>query len=134
MDKALGIYLQIHIDDVAFGYIVINGKRYDHDVVICGDKVLERPKHLSKDKKSIYGHTPLTRKEVENIIEMCRDFDVVIIGKGLYGALPILDEVMTLFRDLGKDVLIELTPKAIEILNNMLSSGKRVLGIIHITC
>ena len=41
----------------AFGWVELNGTRYDHDVVVRADgTVVQRDKSLSRGKKAKYGH------------------------------------------------------------------------------
>ncbi len=42
-----------------YGWVMIDGVRYDHDVIMhCGRTVTRRAKKISKKLKRIYGHTP----------------------------------------------------------------------------
>ncbi len=120
--------MQIQLE---FGRIVINGVEYREDVVLCGENIVPRPKHLSKHKAKLYGHTPLTREEMEHIVALCRDFDAIFIGKGMEGALPIENDVLEFLRQLSKPIYIDTSPKIVEMLRGF---GGRVLAVIHITC
>ena len=71
-----------------FGAIEIDGRRYDHDVVIDGGKVRQRVKKASKAYREAYGHTPLSLGE--NLPWGGRQ---LIVGTGMYGRLPVLPEV-----------------------------------------
>ncbi len=49
-----------------FGWIEINGIQYEHDVIIHADgNVSKRKKKVSKAYKGEYGHTPLSRAELD---------------------------------------------------------------------
>ena len=119
------------IEGTGFGYIIVNGVRYDHDIVVHVDgSVTKRKKELSKPyKKGV--HTPLAPPEIEEILD--ENPEIVIIGSGQYGALPILDETIKLLEEKNIKYIIEKTPKAIEEYNK-LSKEKRVAGIFHVTC
>ena len=43
-----------------FGEIEVDGKRYDHDIVIEAGEVKKRKKGVSKRFRDEYGHTPLS--------------------------------------------------------------------------
>jgi len=49
----------------AFGWIEVGNIRYDHDVIIHQDgTITKRSKKKSKELKDVYGHTPLSDKEL----------------------------------------------------------------------
>jgi len=65
-----------------FGSIRIDGKTYDHDVVVDRGVIRRRDKKASRSLRSAYGHTPLSLSE--NIPwECCR----LVVGTGAHGAL-----------------------------------------------
>src|SRR5512136_1698611 len=75
----------------AFGWIEVNNVRYDHDVIIHKDGTLtKRSKKKSKELKNVYGHTPLSDHELEFLDR--EKPEVVYIGTGQYGDLPITPE------------------------------------------
>ncbi|HIE23781.1 MAG TPA: hypothetical protein EYP68_06090 [Candidatus Korarchaeota archaeon] len=117
---------------VRFGSIRIKEKSYDHDVILHADSsITRRKKELSRDLRSKYGHTPLTVAEIEELVE--EGPEVVVIGTGIYGALPLLN-VKEYVRSLGIEYVIAKTPKAVEIYEDLCRRGKRVVAIFHITC
>jgi len=124
----------VKITDTGFGYIVVDDKKYDEDIVICRDKVFKRPKHLSKKYREIYRHTPLSIDELKYILELCRDIKIIVIGKGQNGALPIPDEVLDFLDKGGYKVYIDITPKAVDYVNGLSSKNNEYLAILHITC
>jgi len=48
---------------VAFGLVEIDGRTYDHDVLVEHGRVSRRRKKASKPERDRYGHTPLTTAE-----------------------------------------------------------------------
>ncbi len=117
-----------------FGYIDIDDQRFESDVILCRDRIDKRRKDLSAKYRSLYGHTPLSREELEHYIAECRDFDVLVIATGYYGALPIPQNTQELLHSLGKPIYIEKTPRAVSIINELLKDGEKVLALIHVTC
>lgn len=117
-----------------FGWIEIDDKRFEEDVVLDHKgNVFERPKYLSSEKKRMYGHTPLTLKELLEIIKRVSAFDTIIIGTGHYGSMPIEDDVKHYLESINKKLIILDTPKAIdEFLSRVMK--ERVIAIFHITC
>ncbi len=74
----------MHPDNLQFGQITIDGKTYNEDIVIDGNKIIWRDKTASRKQKAVYGHTPLTIEE--NIHWDCKQ---LVIGSGMYGRLPV---------------------------------------------
>ena len=112
----------------AFGRITLDGKTYDHDIVIYpSGRVERRKKWLSKEK-----HGTSHKLDPEELREYLKeDFDVIIVGTGMYGYLSLLPESRELVG--GKEVHELSTGKAVELFNEL--NGKRkVLGIFHVTC
>lgn len=119
------------IEKTGFGYIVVNGVKYDHDIVVHVDgKVTRRKKELSKPYKKGF-HTPLAPPEIEEIL--AEKPEIIVIGSGQYGALPVLNETIKLLEEKKVKYIIEKTPKAIEEYNE-LSKERKVAAIFHVTC
>ncbi len=118
-----------------FGRIIINGKEFTEDVLIdASGTVRKRPKHISANKKSQYGHTPLTKEELIEILRTFPETSVIIIGNGQYGAMPVEDAVVEYAKSRQIEVILKETPDAIREFQNLAGQGKKVLGIFHITC
>ncbi len=117
-----------------FGWIEVDSKHLEEDIVVDYEgNIFERPKYLSRSKKKLYGHTPLTLEEFREIIKHIKDFDVVIIGTGYQGAMPVEEELLKFLRDINKKFVIVDTPKAIdEFLSR--KNKEKVIAIFHITC
>ncbi|MCD6492104.1 MAG: MTH938/NDUFAF3 family protein [Candidatus Njordarchaeia archaeon] len=117
-----------------FGQIRIGEKIYNFDVIVTADlSIIKRPKYLSKHKKKQYGHTPLTKEEIEYILNLTEKPEIIIIGCGQYGSLPIEEEAKELLRSLKINVIIQKTPEAIQTFSNYVKR-KNILGIFHVTC
>jgi len=111
-----------------FGWIVINHVRYEHDVIIHRDgSVTKRSKKKSKELKSSYGHTPLSDQELDVLKK--EKPEIVYIGTGQYGDLPITPEAET---ELSRfETVIKPTP---EILDMIKKERRSFIAIIHVTC
>jgi peroxiredoxin len=115
------------ITGVEFGSITVNGKAYTEDVIFDGGQLRERDKGPSKKDKDKYGHTPLTPRE--KIPWSCKR---LIIGTGMYGSLPVTDELKEEAKKRGVDLILLKTPDAVKyFLENF---GSEVNAILHITC
>ena len=111
-----------------FGRIVIDGKAYEHDVVVYpSGRVEKRKKWLSKEK-----HGTSHKFDPDELREYLReDFDVLLVGTGFYGYLSLLPESRELVK--GKEVIELPTGKAVEKFNEM-AKEKRILAVFHVTC
>src|SRR5438874_13286213 len=76
---------------VEFREIEVEGKHYTHDVVIDAGKVRKRKKGPSKQFREKFGHTPLSAGE-----EIPWGGKRLIVGTGAHGALPVMDEVLSI--------------------------------------
>jgi hypothetical protein len=113
------------IEAYSFGCIQIDGKEYEHDVVIDRGKVGKRDKKPSKALNKP-GHTPLSARE--EIPWKCRR---LIIGTGAYGSLPVLDDVKREAADRHVELVLAPTPQAIDKVNN---GDPETNAILHVTC
>jgi hypothetical protein len=114
------------IENFTFGSIRIDGKTYDHDVVIDRGKVDKRSKKASKAFRERSGHTPLS--VAEDIPWKCRR---LIIGTGAYGRLPVMDEVAREADERHVELMLMPTSQAIEKVNEGVAETNAVL---HVTC
>ena len=116
------------IEDTAFGNITIDGKTYEHDVIIrLSGQVEKRRKKLSKEK---YGTSHIVSKaEAQYIYEQGCDF--VIIGTGQQGNVRLSPEASDYFEKKGCAVTVQPTPEAVRSFNK--SRGKKI-GLMHVTC
>jgi hypothetical protein len=73
---------------VSFGLIEIDGRRFDHDIVIEAGRIRRRKKGPSKRRRAEYGHTPLSADE-----SIPWSAPRLIVGTGASGQLPITDDV-----------------------------------------
>jgi len=111
-----------------FGWIEIDKVRYDHDVIIHTDgNVTRRSKKKSKALKTSYGHTPLSDHELDILRK--EKPEIVYIGTGQYGDLPITPEAKMILRQF--ETVILPTP---EILDMVKKERRSFIAIIHVTC
>lgn len=112
---------------VAFGTIEVEGRRYEHDVVIDRGKVSKRHKGPSKAMRAEYGHTPLTAAET-----IPWGGKRLIIGTGHDGQLPISPDLYEEARRREMTVTDLPTADACELLDSL--AAKDVRSILHVTC
>jgi hypothetical protein len=116
------------IDQSEFGSITIDGKTYDHDVIIhLSGKVDKRKKKLSKEQ---YGTSHIISKaEAKSVFE--DGCDLLIIGGGQEGNVQLSPEAGDYFENKGCQVIVQPTPEAIRSFNQ---SRKKKIGLMHVTC
>lgn len=115
------------IEYPAFGTIIVDGEKYDHDVVIENGQVRPRDKGPSKPLKSTHGHTPLSAEE-----DIPWSASKLVIGSGYSGRLPVLPEIEAEARKRDVELSVMPTAQAVETLNA--SEGARVNAVLHVTC
>ena len=116
------------IESTTFGVITIDGKTYEHDVVVrLSGEVVKRKKRLSK---RLYGTSHvLSEDEARFLFE--KGCDQVVIGSGQFGNVQLSPEAEAYFERKGCEVLLKPTPEAIQMFNR---SRARRIGLFHVTC
>jgi hypothetical protein len=105
----------MEIEKTTFGTITMDGKTYEHDVVVrLSGEVVKRKKKLSK---KYYGTSHiLSKDEAKFVFE--KGCEQLIVGSGQVGNVRLSPEA-------------EPTPKAIRVFNR---STVRKIGLFHVTC
>jgi hypothetical protein len=118
-------------ESCGFGWFVANGRRYENDhIVTVNGEIVPRPKHLSKK----YGgwHTALGPEEVEHAL--VGDPEILVVGCGHLGVLPIREEVRALLAARGIALETTRVRAALARYAELARAGKRVAAILHVTC
>ena len=110
-----------------FGTIVIEGVRFDHDVVVEAGLARPRRKGPSKPYRSRFGHTPLSPDE-----DIPWSPPQLVVGTGASGRLPIMSEIWEEAQTRAVDVVALPTAEACELLRTM--ERPEVHAILHVTC
>ncbi len=116
------------IESTAFGSITVDGKAYEHDVIIrLSGEVIKRKKKLSK---KYYGTSHVISKDEAEFVfeEGCKQ---LIVGSGQMGNVHLSPEAEAYFAEKGCAVLLRPTPEAIGMFNR---SQARKAGLFHVTC
>jgi hypothetical protein len=113
------------IERTTFGAITVDGKTYEHDVIIrLSGEVVKRKKKLSK---KYYGTSHvLSKDEAKFVFEKgCKQ---LILGSGQMGNVHLSPEAEAYFAKKGCKVLLQPTSKAIRMFNR---SHARKVGLFH---
>lgn len=112
------------IDSTEFGSIIVDGKKYEHDIVIDYKGNVKKgwlqTRHLVAEKE---------------FSDFLKEYpEIIIIGNGQHGEVEVSDEFIRLAEEKGIEVIIKETPKAIKKFNELIKAGKKVIVYIHVTC
>jgi len=113
----------MEIENTTFGTITIDGKTYEHDVLI----------YLSGEEEEALEEVlrDLTRA-LERGSEVClRESNQLIIGSGQMGNVRLSPEAEAYFEKKDCKVLLQPTPDAIQVFNK---SHAKKIGLFHVTC
>jgi len=118
----------MQIESTTFGTITIDGKTYDHDLVIrLSGEVVKRKKKLSK---KYYGTSHvLSKDEAKFVFE--KGCEQIILGSGQEGNVQLSPEAEAYFAKKRCKVLLQPTPEAIHVFNR---SHAKKIGLFHVTC
>lgn len=116
----------MRFEEFSFGSIRIDGEIYEYDVVIDQSMIHKRKKKASRRFRDDFGHTPLSAEE--QIPWRCH---CLIVGTGLHGALPVMEDVKLEARRRKVKLVIVPTAEAIQMLNN---KPEHTNAILHVTC
>ena|ERR1700752_3990135 len=116
----------MRFEKFSFGSIQIDGRTYEHDIIIDRGLIRKRHKKPSKKFHEQFGHTPLSVEET--IPWRCRR---LVIGTGTYGRLPVMKELKDEAQRRKIELLLLPTEEAIRELGKGLKDANAVL---HLTC
>lgn len=118
----------MQIESTSFGDITIDGRTYDHDVIIRLDgDIVKRKKKLSK---KFYDTSHVVSKdEAEFVFE--KGSRLLILGSGQQGNVRLSPEAEAWLAKKGCKVVIQPTPEALRAFNE--ARGKKI-GLFHVTC
>ncbi|MBI4285619.1 MAG: hypothetical protein HY670_06940 [Chloroflexi bacterium] len=116
------------ISSSGFGFIVIDGKQYVHDVQILPDGTVKE----REASKSRAGSHTVTRTELENIKPT--QPDVVVIGTGVSGLVRLAGDIEVYQKRAKLNLMLLATPQAVTEFNRLTGEGKKVAALIHVTC
>jgi hypothetical protein len=110
----------------SFGSLEIDGKEYNKDIILDRGALRKRKKRLSRRFRDRFDHTPLSIEE--DIPWKCKR---LVIGTGMAGQLPVMDEVLVEAKRRGIDLVLRTTPDAVRVLED---SPAETNAILHLTC
>jgi hypothetical protein len=111
------------IDSYEFGRIVVDGKTFTSDVIIY-------PERVKSDWWRKEGHE-LGNDDLEDVLQ--QKPEVIVVGTGSPGMMKVLPETEKLILSKGIELMAQPTNQACGTYNR-LSSHKKVIAMLHLTC
>ena len=108
------------------GRLKVDGKKYTTDVVLDRGELRKRKKKPSRPFRDRFGHTPVSAEEA--IPWGCKR---LVIGTGMQGRLPVMDEVAAEAGRRGVELVTCPTPDAVQLLRENPADTN---AILHLTC
>ncbi|MEM2631735.1 MAG: Mth938-like domain-containing protein [Candidatus Bathyarchaeia archaeon] len=114
------------IESYGFGFMVVNGKKYESDVIVFPEKVIsgwwrrEGHKIYVEDLAEVLNHKPAP--------------EVLVVGTGYSGLVRVMPEVEDALKARGIKLIIQPTKEAYKTFNELLKSNRLAAGVFHLTC
>lgn len=116
------------IDELTFGSIVVEGKKYRRDVLIFSDGMVKR----RKGGFLMFGRHKIKKQELEELSQ--GQPEIIIVGTGTNGAAHIAPEAESWAKGKNLSLLVQPSYDAVARLNALAEQKKNVAALIHITC
>ncbi|MHC2995395.1 MAG: hypothetical protein IBV53_07850 [Candidatus Atribacteria bacterium] len=112
------------IENYSFGQIIIDGKKYNSDLIIFKD-------HINSNWWRKEGHN-LHISDINEIIN--KKPEVLIIGTGYYDLMKVPEELIKIINSSGiGQVIVKKTKDACDEYNTLYKK-KKVIAAFHLTC
>lgn len=111
------------IENYRFGSITIDGATYREDLIICPDRIVTNWQRRE-------GHS-LVPEDLREVLEPKPD--VLIIGRGAYGALKIPESTRAWLAERNIQLIDLVTLKACDRYRELADKGGVIAGL-HLTC
>jgi hypothetical protein len=110
------------IEHYAFGSIEVDGKKYNHDLIISSAGIKDWWRHTSHE---------VSINDLEPIL--AEDPKTIIFGTGALGAMKVLSETEDYIEKNKNEILIFKTAEAVKEFNQR-DRQPGVVGAFHLTC
>ncbi|MGP3667268.1 MAG: Mth938-like domain-containing protein [Candidatus Bathyarchaeota archaeon] len=118
----------VKIDNLSFGSIVIDGKKYKHDVIIYPNGVVKR----RKGGFLLFGRHTIKIDGIEELYNS--NPEILIVGTGTSGKAKLSEESSNFLKNKGLEVFTASSYEAVKKFNELTGLGKKVGAIFHVTC
>lgn len=112
------------IEKTGFGWIIIDGKRYEQDVLILANgEILNRYENFTGNNHEF------SIQEAKKLLNPKPE--VIVVGTGQGGVLKVKEETIEFLKKEKIKLIALPTPKAIEIFNKLKETKS---ALFHLTC
>jgi hypothetical protein len=108
------------------GSLKIDGEKYSKDIILDRGSLRRRRKKESRAFREQFGHTPVS--PLEEIPWECKR---LVIGTGMFGHLPVMEEVKAEAQKRGVELVMCPTPEAVQLLKD---NPPDTNAILHVAC
>ena len=117
------------IDELTFGSIIVEGKKYRRDVLIFDDGTVKK----RKGGFLMFGSHEIKKQELEQLSQ--GQPETIIVGTGTSGAAYIAPEAESWAKGKNLSLLVQSSYDAAAMVNEIAEQkNKKVAALIHITC
>jgi len=106
------------------GCLKIDGEKHTKDVILDRGELRRRGKKPSREFREQFGHTPVSL--LEEIPWECKR---LVIGTGMFGRLPVMDEVKAEAERRGVVLKVCPTPEAVQLLKDNPADTNAILHV-----
>lgn len=114
----------MHIDSYSFGSMVVDGKRYESDLIIFPDRIKTAWRRRQ-------GHS-LAKEDLDEVIDYRPE--VLIVGKGTLGCMEIPPSTRNWLEEEKIELIDKNTDQACQLFNEKVKEAEKVVGAFHLTC
>jgi hypothetical protein len=116
------------IDELIFGSIVVEGKKYRRDILLFADGTVKK----RKGGFLMFGSHKIKKQELEELSQ--GQPEIIIVGTGTNGAAHIAPEAESWAKGRNLSLLVQPSYDAVTRLNELVEQKKKVAALMHITC
>ena len=116
------------IDELTFGSIIVEGKKYRRDILIFTDGTVKK----RKGGFLMFGSHKIKRQELEELSQ--GQPEIIVIGTGTDGVATMAPETESWVKGKNLNLLVKPSYDAVARLNELVEQKKKVAALIHITC
>jgi len=110
------------IDSYDFGHMVINGREYNHDVIVYNAGI------------TLWQRENSHNVSIEDLNILPKGIDIFVMGNGYSGVCMFPGETKKFLESKGVEVIVQITGRAYKTFNKLVEEGKNVCGGFHLTC
>ena len=114
----------MHIDSYRFGEMLVNGRSFTSDLIIFGD-------HIEDQWWRENGHL-VSLQDLVEVMDIRPE--VLVVGRGKLGAMKIPEATADAIEGAGIQLVDARTEEAVVVFNQIVHTGKSVVGAFHLTC